>query len=135
MSSLVARNFRISVAVLLAGCLVNFWQLSHAWASVHAVYGGFSYRLFLGPVFAFLATSVCWFAYYRNDEGYFAAFFIGFFLVATTISTLISSSFSNLPFSKAAVAIALYAGISHICYGLLEWRSVFETLGQESRLG
>jgi hypothetical protein len=133
MRSLVERNFRISVAVLLVGCLASLLWLNHAWAAVDAVYGGFAYNVYVAPSVAFLATSICWFIFYRNDEGHWEAFYIGFFLVVGAIGVLASSAFNDLPYSKAEFAIALYAGTSHICYGLLDWRSVFKTLGQETR--
>ena len=59
---------------------------------------------------------------------------IGFFLGASTIGALASCSFNNLPFSKAEIAVALYAGIFHSCYSLLDWRSVFKTLGLSQKL-
>ena len=131
MSDLVEKNFKVSVAVLVIGCLMSFWHLSHSMASVQAVYGGFAYRVFLAPLFALLISTVGWFAYYRNGEGNWQAFYVGFFLIASTIGLLVSAGVNELNYSKTEVAIVLYAGASHIAYGLLDWRAIFKTLSNE----
>ena len=131
MSNFIVSDFKISVAVLLVGCLVLLFHLSHSTESLHATYGSYYYRALLPPIIAIFATVSCWAVYYRYDEGNFAAFYLGFFMLTSAIGLIASVAFSGGTYSKLELIVLLYVGASHVVYGLLDWQDVFKNLGKE----
>jgi cytochrome bd-type quinol oxidase subunit 2 len=131
MSDFIARNFKVSLVVLLIGCLVLLFNLSHSIESLHVLYGNYYYTALLPPILAILFTVPCWAVYYRYDEGNWYAFYAGFFMLVSALGLVASAAFADLSYSKLELAVVLYAGTSHVAYGLLDWRDVIKNLGNE----
>ena len=116
----------------MIGCLVLIFQLSHSVESLQVMYGRYYYAALLPPILAIFFTVPFWLVYYRYDEGNWPAFYLGFFLVVSAAGLVASAAFSDLGYSKLELTVVLYVGVSHLAYGLLDWRDVVRNLGKES---
>ena len=131
MNSAVARNFRVAVWVTVLGGLALFARGASDFDAVSEVYRGYAAQAIAGPLVLAMITTLFWFLWYREGSGHWPAFGVGAMLLVAAGGLFAGSAASGLGYDGTELAFLVYAGVSHVLYGLLEWRDVAGMLGGE----
>jgi hypothetical protein len=132
MFNIIHKNFILSVFITFFGCLILFALYSSGFPeSLSSVFPYRNHAL-MWPLIISALTLIFWFFCYKNGHGYFVAFLMGFCILMPVFNSIISTAINDVTFNKFILVFLAYSGISHILYGLTDWRNVFKGLNQDA---
>ncbi len=122
-------NFKFSVVVAFIGSMILFIHMSTGFPdSLDHLAGRYQYYTLIWPLIIIAVEFLAWLFYYKHEEGHSIAFVIGFFLLAAIVGSIISEATNNIKYNRIELWVLAYVGISHIIYGLTNWREVLSNL-------
>ncbi|MBI3546526.1 MAG: hypothetical protein HY081_08045 [Gammaproteobacteria bacterium] len=132
MHQLITLNFKLSILLGIVGMLMLFGSMAIGYPQSVAHLASYKSQTLAWPLIIFVLIIIAWFVYYRYEEGYFLAFSIGFTVLIPAAGIFISESINGAYYNDYEKIFLSYVGMSHISYGLLEWRSVLKVLGRDA---
>lgn len=134
MHAIITINFRLALVATIIGCMAFYWitQSGYPESVDHLLVRSYRLKALAIPLIIVVLTVLLWFMFYKNNEGHLPAFIIGWFLFAPALSSRISENINGPFFSDVQEILCWYVGLSHIIYGLLNAREVFEGLGKDA---
>lgn len=132
MHQFITLNFRLSILLSIVGMLVLFSLIAIGYPQSIAHLSFYKTETLTWLLIISVITIIAWFVYYRHEEGHFLAFSIGFAVLIPAVGIFISESINDVYYNVYEKIFFSYAGVSHVLYGLLEWRSVLKMLGRDA---
>jgi len=126
---MITRNFKLSVVVMLIGSIILFIHISTGFPdSLDHLAGRYQYYTLMWPLIMIAIEFLAWLFYYKDEEGHTIAFAIGFLLLAAIAGSILSEATNDIKYSRVELWVLAYVGISHVIYGLTNWREVLSNL-------
>ena len=90
--------------------------------------GAYTNQTLIWPAIFTALTVVFWLSYYRCDQGHGLAFMMGVFSLVPLMGALVSEAINDVKLYQNGKILLGYIGVSHVLYGLTEWRELVAIL-------
>lgn len=126
---MITFNFKLSVLVAMIGGIALFIHIATGFpASLDHLAGRYQYYTLMWPLIIIAIELLAWLLYYKDEEGHTIAFGIGFIILASIVGSFVSESVNDIKYLRIELWVLAYVGISHVIYGLTNWREVLNNL-------
>jgi len=131
MNGLIIINCKLSIFVILVGCLFIFVNTSNTFSESFSHLGAYRNQTLIWPIIVIFLTILLLSLYYKNESGQVPSFMMGFMYLIPALSASISEAINGVFFNRYEEVFLNYIGVSHILYGLQHWREILGALGKD----